>query len=103
MNMWVTALTVTDIGEGPTLFAGGWFTMAGDVSANRIAAWPGCLDDEPCHPADLNCDGIVDASDLLILLSEWGKCADPDDCPADINDDGVVDSSDLLILLSNWG
>ncbi len=54
-------------------------------------------------PGDINGDGVVDSSDLLILLSAWGECADPDDCPADINGDGVVDASDLLILLSNWG
>jgi hypothetical protein len=56
-----------------------------------------------CAPADLNCDGFVDGSDLLILLSEWGKCSDPDDCPADLDGNGAVDGSDLLILLSEWG
>lgn len=53
-------------------------------------------------PADLNGDGTINVSDLLILLSAWGDCADPDDCPADLNDDGTVNVSDLLILLSNW-
>jgi hypothetical protein len=61
------------------------------------------LELEDCPPADLNCDGVVDGSDLLILLSEWGECDDPDDCPADLNNDGFVDGSDLLILLSEWG
>jgi len=56
-----------------------------------------------CADTDLNCDGLVDGADLLLLLSEWGKCADPDDCPADLNDDGSVDGADLLLLLSNWG
>lgn len=54
-------------------------------------------------PGDLNCDGVVDGSDLLILLGAWGKCSDPDNCPADLNGDNVVDGSDLLILLGNWG
>jgi hypothetical protein len=53
--------------------------------------------------ADLNCDGVVDGADLLILLSSWGECANPSVCPADLNDDGTVDGADLLILLSNWG
>jgi len=53
--------------------------------------------------ADLNCDGVVNVSDLLILLGDWGACTEPDACPADLNDDGVVNVSDLLILLSNWG
>jgi len=46
---------------------------------------------------------VVNVSDLLILLGDWGPCVDPDACPADLNDDGVVNVSDLLILLSNWG
>jgi dienelactone hydrolase len=54
-------------------------------------------------PADLNNDGVVDGADLLILLSAWGDCANPDDCPADLDGNGIVDGADLLILLSNWG
>jgi spore coat protein A, manganese oxidase len=57
----------------------------------------------PSTPGDLNNDGVVDGADLLILLSQWGTCADPDNCPADLNNDGTVDGADLLILLSNWG
>ncbi len=51
-------------------------------------------------PADLNGDGVVDVSDLLMLLSDWGPC---DGCDSDLNEDGNVDVSDLLILLSEWG
>lgn len=53
------------------------------------------------HWADLNQDGSVDVSDLLLLLAAWGSCPRP--CSADLNGDGVVDVSDLLILLANWG
>ncbi len=49
---------------------------------------------------DLNGDGVVDVSDLLQLLGNWGSCPG---CDADFNDDGVVDVSDLLLLLGNWG
>jgi hypothetical protein len=52
---------------------------------------------------DLNCDGVVNVSDLLVLLSQWGLCPRSGDCPADLNGDGAVNVSDLLILLSNWG
>jgi len=52
---------------------------------------------------DLNDDGVVDGADLLIMLQNWGVCADPGNCPGDLNADGVVDGADLLILLSNWG
>ena len=55
-------------------------------------------------PADITGDGLVNITDLLALLSEWGPCPPPpSECPADINFDGVVNVSDLLELLSSWG
>ena len=39
---------------------------------------------------DLDCDGAVGASDVLILLANWGPCGDCDDCPADLNGDCTV-------------
>ncbi|MEE9131351.1 MAG: hypothetical protein V3T84_15135 [Phycisphaerales bacterium] len=54
-------------------------------------------------PGDLDGDGTVGASDLLILLVNWGPCGDCDDCLADLDDDCTVGASDLLILLENWG
>ena len=53
------------------------------------------------EPGDLDGNGVIDVSDLLILLSGWGECDDI--CDADLNSDGVVDVSDLLMLLGNWG
>ncbi len=58
--------------------------------------------DEPVF-GDLDGDGHVGASDLLILLVSWGPCADCDDCPADLNGDCSVGAADLLLLLVNWG
>ena len=52
---------------------------------------------------DLDGDGSVGVPDLLILLGNWGPCADCADCAADLDDNCVVGVSDLLILLSNWG
>ncbi|MEE9294012.1 MAG: hypothetical protein V3W34_03480 [Phycisphaerae bacterium] len=54
-------------------------------------------------PGDLDGDGIVGVSDLLILLANWGPCDDCNDCPADLDGNCVVGVTDLLILLSNWG
>ena len=48
---------------------------------------------------DLDGDCVVGASDVLILLAEWGQR----DSPADLNGDGIVGAGDLLILLMNWG
>ena len=53
--------------------------------------------------ADLTCDGVVDVSDLLALISNWGSCPGGSICTGDINGDGAVDVSDLLMLLANWG
>ncbi len=58
---------------------------------------------ETCPAEDLNCDGMVDVSDLLILLAAWGECDDCDNCPADLNGNCTVDVSDLLVLLAAWG
>lgn len=54
-------------------------------------------------PGDLNGDGSVNVNDLLILLSDWGACANCNACPADLNGDCSVNIADLLILLGNWG
>ncbi len=56
--------------------------------------------DPTISPADLDCDGVVGASDLLTLLVSWGPC---DGCLADLDGDHVVGASDLLTLLVNWG
>lgn len=53
---------------------------------------------------DLDGDGMVGFSDLLILLAEWGDCPPPPAaCPADLDGGGTVGLGDLLILLANWG
>lgn len=48
---------------------------------------------------DLNGDGVVNITDLSILLSAWGST----NSTADLNSDGVVNITDLSMLLSNWG
>ena len=57
-------------------------------------------DTPPC-PADLNGDGSVGVSDLLILLGFWGPCEKV--CLGDFDDSGDVGVKDLLVLLGNWG
>ncbi len=53
---------------------------------------------------DLDDDGLVGVTDLLILLGQWGPCPGgcPPSCPADLNGDCSIDVMDLLILLANW-
>ena len=52
---------------------------------------------------DLDCNGSVGTSDLLILFANWGPCVDCNNCPADLYNNCFIDTSDLLILFSNWG
>jgi len=57
---------------------------------------------------DLDADGVIATSDLIILLSSWGPCAGacPPSCSSDIapiGGDCTVDMSDLLMLLADWG
>ncbi|MEE9131504.1 MAG: hypothetical protein V3T84_15925 [Phycisphaerales bacterium] len=96
----VMAITPFDDGNGPALYVGGGLLEAGGEAVGFIARWTDC----PLNtPGDLDGDGVVGASDLLILLVNWGPCDDCDDCPADLDDNCTVGASDLLILLVNWG
>ncbi len=47
--------------------------------------------------ADIAESGVVDATDLAVLLASWG------DPGADLTGDGVVDATDLAVLLAAWG
>jgi hypothetical protein len=51
-------------------------------------------------PGDVNDDNVVNVSDLLQVLSDWGACPG---CASDINGDDFVDIQDLLTLLGDWG
>jgi len=55
-----------------------------------------------CSPgcgANLDCEGVIDASDLARLLAEWGAGGGA----ADITGDALVNGADLSALLALWG
>ena len=56
---------------------------------------------QPEVPGDVTGDGVVNVSDLLMLLGAWGPCAPA--CDGDLNGDGMIGVEDLLTLLANWG
>ena len=75
---------------------GGWFDaclvgVTGDWMIRAVVE---------CCPADLDGNGQVRVSDLIILLSAWGP--NPGH-PADFDGDGQVRVPDLIILLAAWG
>jgi len=49
-------------------------------------------------PGDFDSDGTINASDLAILLGNWGGSG-----AGDINGDAIVDAADLAALLGSWG
>lgn len=53
-------------------------------------------------PGDINGDGIVNASDLQVLLAQFGINVIPSE-GGDLNGDGVIDLNDLILLLNNLG
>lgn len=53
--------------------------------------------------ADLNNDCVVDATDLLLVLSAWGTPGQINQTEVDIDGNGIVDATDLLLLLGSWG
>ncbi len=55
---------------------------------------------------DVNCDGVVDISDLAVMGSHWGEQVGSNGYGwiyGDMNGDGIVDISDLAILGADWG
>jgi hypothetical protein len=91
--------TFLDENGEESLFIGGDFDTAGELSVDSTVRWTTC----PELPGDVNGDGIVDTVDLLALLAAWGDCPDPpEECPPDFDGDGEVGTADLLLLLANW-
>ncbi|MFN9077311.1 MAG: hypothetical protein ACK5WX_07790 [bacterium] len=77
---------------------GGVSTGASDVFAARVGD-DGTLGQPPAgNPADLNGDGLVNATDLADLLGQWGQKGGS----ADLDASGSVGASDLAILLGAW-
>ena len=84
-----TLTDTTVCGNTPDQIVGDWT----DNGGNWVA------DECPPNCPDINGDGIVNVSDLLAIIDQWGLT----NSPADVNDDGIVDVSDLLIVVGNWG
>ena len=78
--------------DAGVVMTGGGFALTGGfwAAANDTYA--------PC-PGDLNGDGVVDLTDLAILLSDF-DCTGG--CAGDVDADGDADLTDLAILLANF-
>lgn len=55
----------------------------------------------PC-PADLTGDGLINGSDIAIVLGAWGTTGAPG-FPGDTDGNGTVNGADLSVVLGSWG
>ncbi|MBC8201700.1 MAG: hypothetical protein H8E86_06585 [Planctomycetes bacterium] len=81
------------------------WTMGTTDSAWRYSGWN--IDDVEILSSggagvvgDVNCDGVVDVTDVLAVVSVWGPCSDH--CEQDVVPDGIIDVLDLLHVIGNW-
>jgi hypothetical protein len=61
-----------------------------------------CGDGSICDSActeDLDGDGIINVTDLLTVVGDWGVM----DSDADLDGNGTVDTPDLLAVIAAWG
>jgi predicted outer membrane repeat protein len=91
---WPLLLTDTTVcGNLPDQIYGNLTDNGGNIIRNEC----------PIDCPDINGDGYVNVSDLLIIIDQWGVTDSPNNSPADLNFDGIVDVVDLLIVIDNWG
>ena len=89
--------SVKEIRPDGTILCDGQTSLGGNPDQNVTVILT------PVFPplGDLDNDGVVGSSDLIILLGAWGRCRG--ECIADLDGDGVVGTGDLILLLGNWG
>ena len=77
-----------------------WGTVTVNVESGTLYAdlWVAKVP-TPCY-ADVNSDNLVNVSDLLAVISDWGYCFE---CVSDTNYDSYVDVTDLLYIINTWG
>lgn len=88
IGVWTVRINAPAVNMGPQGYA--IVTTGAVLDADLIG---------PC-PADLNGDGIVDTSDLGLLIVVYNSVSGG---PADINSDGIVDTADLGLMLQSFG
>ncbi|MBL7941548.1 MAG: hypothetical protein JNM00_02220 [Flavobacteriales bacterium] len=77
---------------------------SGIISATPLAdALNEALCTAPTCQGDFNGDGMINTSDLLMMMGEFGTECPEDGCVSDITADGMVNVSDLLILVALFG
>jgi Dockerin type I domain len=97
-------------GGGAVMTGAGWSLSGtvGQCDAGELAGagwsfsggfWPG-VPMAACA-GDVDGNGVVDATDLALILGAWGPVVAAS--PADVDGSGSVDATDLAIVLGAWG
>jgi hypothetical protein len=77
-------------------------TIAGwGVKNGHEQAWITRL--PPACPADLDGNGEVGVSDVMLLVASMGPCDSCESCLADVNGDCVVSIVDFTTMMAMWG
>ena len=94
-----SSILTTDVTEGAMYLirVGGWGESSIGSGLLLIDGPEGNCGGDPCV-GDVNEDGTVSVTDLLIAIDQWGGNGS-----ADINGDGIVDVVDLLAIVGAWG
>jgi hypothetical protein len=96
------AITSSALAANPNGFSIGYADGGNAVDQANTGVPAGEVEIKYTVAGDINLDGSVDLSDLVILASDFGQSG-ADWAEGDVNYDGKVDLSDLVILASNFG
>ena len=88
--------------KGETKNATGSLLFTRQLSWNLVATNLFGQTETETPPWDVNCDGIVDISDLVLVGQHLGE-ENPLKIRVDVNGDGVVDISDLVLIVKHFG
>jgi subtilisin-like proprotein convertase family protein len=94
-----SSILTTTVTEGTTYMirVGGWGDSSIGSGELFVDGPEGDCGVEPCE-GDVDGDGQVAVTDLLLAIDQWGGPGS-----ADINGDGIVNVEDLLAIVGAWG
>ena len=104
---------VPDECESPDLNGNGLADFCQDCNGNLVPDWQdiqsgfstdvnGNTIPDSCETlGDSNGDHLVNITDFLNVLTNWGPCSGTT-CIGDVDFDGQVNVNDFLIVLTNW-
>jgi hypothetical protein len=91
-----------DVGNGTAVTVSG-LGLSGAQAGNYTLTQPtGLTGNITANDWDINRDGCIDISDLVLVGQHWMEIGAPGWIREDVNRDGIVDISDLVIVGQHW-